>query len=38
MTSFHTCIARSEVGVHFLLFTHVLTGVRHSFFVIGASV
>jgi hypothetical protein len=27
-TSFHTCIARSEVGVHLPLFTPVLTGVR----------
>jgi hypothetical protein len=37
MTSFHTYIARSEVGVHLPLFTPVLTGVRQCSFVVGAS-
>jgi hypothetical protein len=38
MTSFHTYISRSEVGVHFPLFTHVLTGVRQHYFAIEALV
>jgi hypothetical protein len=37
-TSFHTYIARSEVGVHLPLFTPVLTGVRQHSFAVGASV
>jgi hypothetical protein len=37
-TSFHTYIARSEVGVRLPLFTPVLTGVRQRSFAVGASV
>jgi hypothetical protein len=37
MTSFHTYIARSEVGVRLPLFTLVLTGVRQYSFAVGAS-
>jgi hypothetical protein len=36
-TSFHTYIARSEVGVRLPLFTPVLTGVRQRSFAIVAS-
>jgi hypothetical protein len=37
-TSFHTYIARNEVGVRMPLFTLVLTGVRQRSFAVGASV
>jgi hypothetical protein len=38
MTSFHTYIARSEVGVRLPLFTPVLARVRQHSFTVGASV